>query len=55
MAKDKGVFTYAAKAHAWASKDELLVSYCTNTWDFWRLFRDDAVYRPKFVRVRLPR
>jgi hypothetical protein len=51
--KDKGIFTYAAKAHPWASADnELLVSYCTNSWDFGRLFRDEAVYRPKFVRVR---
>ena len=54
MRKDKGVFCYAAKAHAWAAADgELLVSYCVNTWEFARLFRDDAVYRPKFVRVKL--
>ena len=33
--------------------DELLVSYCVNTWEFARLFRDDAVYRPRFVRVKL--
>jgi hypothetical protein len=54
MGKDKGVFSYAAKAHSWAAKEnELLISYCHNTWDFARLFRDEAVYRPKFVRVRL--
>jgi hypothetical protein len=54
MKKDKGVFSYAAKAHPWASGDgQLLVSYCVNTWDFWRLFRDESVYRPKFVRVKL--
>jgi hypothetical protein len=54
MAKDKGVFCYAAKAHPWAaSGDELLVSYCVNSWEFARLFRDAKVYRPKFVRVRL--
>jgi hypothetical protein len=54
MAGDKGVFTYAGKAHAWASgNQELLVSYCVNTWDFGRLFRDEKVYRPQFVRVRL--
>lgn len=51
--KDRGVFCYGAKAHAWASGDDLLVSYCTNAWDFARLFRDEKVYRPKFVRVRL--
>jgi hypothetical protein len=55
MARDKGVFTYAAKAHPWASSDALLVSYCTNTWDFWQAFRDEKVYRPKFVRVKVPR
>ncbi len=54
MAKDKGVFCYAAKAHAWAAKEnELLVSYCVNTWEFARLFRDAKVYRPKFVRIVL--
>lgn len=53
MAKDKGVFSYAAKAHPWASSaNELLVSYCVNTWEFARLFRDAKVYRPKFVRVK---
>jgi hypothetical protein len=54
MGKDKGVFSYTAKAHAWAATgDELLVSYCVNTWEFARLFRDDTVYRPRFVRVKL--
>lgn len=54
MAKDKGVFCYAAKAHPWATAgDELLVSYCVNAWEFVRLFRDEKVYRPKFVRVIL--
>jgi hypothetical protein len=54
MARDKGVFCYAAKAHLWASAgDSLLVSYCVNAWKFARLFQDEAVYRPRFVRVRL--
>jgi hypothetical protein len=54
MRKDKGVFSYSAKAHPWAAgDDELLVSYCVNAWEFARLFRDDAVYRPRFVRVKL--
>jgi hypothetical protein len=54
MARDKGVFCYAAKAHPWAANgDELLLSYCVNTWEFARLFRDDKVYRPQFVRVKL--
>jgi uncharacterized protein DUF4185 len=54
MGRDKGVFCYAAKAHPWASAgDSLLVSYCVNAWKFARLFQDDAVYRPRFVRVEL--
>jgi hypothetical protein len=53
MANDKGVFSYAAKVHPWADGNVLLVSYCVNTWEFARLFRDEAVYRPKFVHVEL--
>ncbi len=54
MARDKGVFCYAAKAHPWAAKgDELLVSYCVNAWEFARLFREEKIYRPKFARVKL--
>jgi hypothetical protein len=54
MGKDKGVFSYAGKAHPWAaSGSELLVSYCVNTWEFAALFRDETVYRPKFVRIQL--
>ncbi len=54
MQHDKGVFSYAAKAHPWAAgKKELVISYCVNSWEFARLFQEDAVYRPKFVRVKL--
>jgi hypothetical protein len=54
MAKDRGVFCYAAKAHPWAAgRNGLLVSYCVNAWDFGRLFRDEKVYRPKFVWIRM--
>jgi hypothetical protein len=53
MAQDKGVFSYAAKTHPWAAGDELMVSYCVNTWEFARLFRDERVYRPKVVRIKL--
>lgn len=56
MAKDKGVFSYSAKAHPWAAADdELIISYCVNTWEFARLFNEEKVYRPKFVRVQLDR
>jgi hypothetical protein len=54
MGRDKGLFCYAAKAHPWAATgNELVISYCVNAWEFARLFRDEAVYRPKFVRVEL--
>lgn len=54
MTRDKGVFCYAAKAHPWAAEgDELLISYCVNSWKFERLFEDNEIYRPRFVRVRL--
>jgi hypothetical protein len=54
MKADKGLMTYAAKAHAWAAEgNELVVSYCVNPWQFGRLFEDEKLYRPKFVRVKL--
>ncbi|HET6878792.1 MAG TPA: DUF4185 domain-containing protein [Pirellulales bacterium] len=51
-AADKGLFCYSAKEHPWASQgNTLLISYCVNAWKFGRLFEDEAVYRPKFVKV----
>jgi hypothetical protein len=51
-ARDKGLFCYSAKAHAWATEEGLLITYCVNAWDFGRLFRDETVYRPRFVLVK---
>jgi hypothetical protein len=54
MHADKGLMTYAGKAHAWAAEgNELVISYCVNPWQFARLFEDEKLYRPKFVRVKL--
>lgn len=55
MGRDKGLFTYAAKAHPWANAggDRLLISYCVNAWEFSRVLRDQSVYRPRFVDVQL--
>jgi hypothetical protein len=54
MARDKGVFCYAAKAHPWAAQEnDLVISYCVNSWEFARLFKDEAVYRPRCIRVKL--
>ena len=54
MKKDKGVFCYSAGAHPWAADgNELVITYCENTWEFAKVFESDQVYRPKFVRVKL--
>lgn len=53
MKEDKGCFCYGAKEHPWArTEGELLLSYCANDWEFERLFKDDRLYRPHFVRVK---
>ena len=54
MRGDPGLFCYAGKAHSWAEDGKaLLISYCVNTWDFRRLFRDETVYRPRFFVLPL--
>ena len=54
MKKDKGVFCYGARAHPWAAnRNELVLTYCQNTWEFKNVFQNDSIYRPKFVRVQL--
>ncbi len=53
MAKDKRVFSYAAKAHPMlAADDELVVSYVVNAYDFWLPLKDAQFYWPRFVRVK---
>ena len=53
-AGDKDLFSYAAKGHAALSPPgELLISYIVSAHDFWRLFREADLYRPRFVRVPL--
>ncbi|MEX1907216.1 DUF4185 domain-containing protein [Janibacter sp. Y6] len=50
-------FAYNAHAHPGlpgADPDELLVSYNVNTFDSDRLFATPSIYRPRFVRLRLP-
>lgn len=56
MAKDKGVFCYSGKAHPWSlAGEKFVVTYCVNTWDFWRLFKDENVYLPHFLEVQIPK
>ena len=55
MAESRPVFCYAAKAHPelTATRDELLITYAANSWNFWDLFNDARLYWPRFVRVNL--
>jgi len=47
-------FVYNAKAHPNLSEpDELLISYNVNTFDFWDLFRNADIYRPRFIKFDL--
>ncbi|CAN5411532.1 hypothetical protein BH10ACI2_BH10ACI2_12840 [soil metagenome] len=51
---DKRVNCYAAKAHPELSStaDELIVSYVTNSTDFFHLASDARIYRPRFLKVK---
>ena len=50
-------FCYAAKAHPELAKsdDELIITYATNSSDFWDHGRDMRLYWPRFVRVKIQR
>ncbi|MFN7140724.1 MAG: DUF4185 domain-containing protein [Limisphaerales bacterium] len=49
------VFAYAGKCHPQISvrKDELIVSYAANSFDFHEIIRDARLYWPRFVRVKM--
>jgi hypothetical protein len=54
MKRDKKVFTYAAKAHPHLSGErDLVISYCTNSFDLAPVINDATLYWPTFVRVAL--
>jgi hypothetical protein len=49
---DKKIFCYAAKAHpSLAARDELVVSYATNSFDIGQVINDARLYWPRFIRV----
>jgi hypothetical protein len=51
---DKRIFCYGAKAHAsLAARDELVVSYVANSFDFWQVAADARIYWPRFIRVKV--
>ena len=50
---DPKIFCYGAIAHPdLAASNELVISYTTNSFDFWQVARDARLYWPRFVRVR---
>ena len=54
MKADRKLFSYAGKAHPQLSgENELVVSYCVNSFDFARVVNDPTLYWPRFVRVTL--
>jgi len=51
---DSNLFTYNALAHPqFIADDELLVSYCVNSFNIRDLFHDAGNYRPIFLRIPL--
>ena len=52
---EEDIFCYNAKAHPHLSQPgELLISYNVNSFDFGDHFRNADIYRPRFIRIRLP-
>jgi hypothetical protein len=54
--EDPDIFVYNAKAHPHlSSNNELLISYNVNTFDFWDHFTNADIYRPRFIRLTIPK
>jgi len=52
--QDPDIFVYNAKAHPHLSKPgQLLISYNVNTFNFWDLFLDADIYRPRFITLEI--
>lgn len=52
---DKGIMIYSAKAHPEQHAAGLAVTYCTNHRDSATLMRDETLYYPRFIRLRITR
>ncbi len=51
---DPDIFVYNAKAHPnLSNKNELLISYNVNTFDFWDHFTNADIYRPRFIYLKI--
>lgn len=49
------VICYAAKGHASLSgTDDIVVSYVASSTDFWQIATDARLYRPRFLRIKIP-
>ncbi|HMP02298.1 MAG TPA: DUF4185 domain-containing protein [Gemmatales bacterium] len=49
---DRRIFCYAAKGHPQLTTEtELVISYATNSFDFWHVASDARLYFPHFIRV----
>jgi len=54
MQRDKGVYSYEAKAHLELSlADEIIVTYVVNAFDFWHGASRAELYWPRFLRARI--
>ncbi len=52
--QDPNIFVYNAKAHpSLSTKDELLISYNVNSFDFASLINDADIYRPRFIYLKI--
>ena len=49
----KTYFCYAGKAHPEISKkNELIITYVCNSFDFWKMAADASIYRPRFISIK---
>ncbi len=48
-------FCYAARVHPelTTGRDDVLITYAANSWNFWDLFSEPRLYWPRFVRYRI--
>ena len=52
--QDPNIFVYNAKAHpSLSTKDELLISYNVNSFDFSSLINNADIYRPRFIYLKI--
>lgn len=50
--EDAQLLVYSAKAHPELHGDGVIITYCTNHLDFWKMAGDMSLYFPRFTRLR---